>query len=132
MAAIVPPILRLQAVHTNRPYGGGWWPGGEGINHEILDLMGRWPAERPSITSYAYIHDDWDRSEAEVPAQYRTRTLILVLNDRASCRLLVIPTDTKPEVAEELLTEASNPLTQWRRMDFASTFRSAKPAVPAG
>ena len=95
------PTLRLQADHTNRPYGGGWWPGGEGDSHELLDLMGRWPADRPSIASYAYLHDDWDRSEAAVPARYRTRTLILMLNDRSSCRLLLIPTDTNPDVAEE-------------------------------
>src|ERR687897_1754805 len=86
MAAIVPPTLRLQANHTNRPYGGAWWPAGDGMSHELLDLMTRWPADRPSIASYAYLHDDWDRSEAAVPARYRTRTLILILSDRSSCR----------------------------------------------
>jgi hypothetical protein len=132
MAAIVPPTLRLQANHTNRPYGGAWWPAGDGMSHELLDLMTRWPADRPSIASYAYLHDDWDRSEAAVPARYRTRTLILILSDRSSCRLLLIPPDTSALVAGELLAEASNPLSKWRRMDFASTYRSAKPPVPAG
>jgi hypothetical protein len=132
MAAIVPPTLRLQKDHTNRPYGGGWWPAGDGMSHELLDLMTRWPADRPSIASYAYLHDDWDRSEAAVPQRYRTRTMILMLNDRSSCRLLLIPTDTNPDVAKEFLAEASDPLSKWRRMDFASTFRSAKPPIPAG
>ncbi len=132
MATVTPPTLRLQADHTNRPYGGGWWPAGEGLSNELLDLMARWPADRPSIASYAYLHDDWDRSEASVPAHYRTRTMILMLNDRSSCRLLLIPTDTNPDVAREFLAEASDPLSKWRRMDFASTFRSAKPSVAAG
>lgn len=132
MAAVISPELRLQADHTNRPYGGGWWPNGVGMSHEILDLMGRWPADRPSIVSYAYLHDDWDRAEASVPTRYRTRTLILILSDRSSCRLLLIPPDTGSEVAQELLTEASDPLSKWRRMDFVSTFRSPKPPVTAG
>lgn len=129
MATIAPPTLRLQADHTNRPYGGGWWPAGEGMSHELLDLMTRWPADRPSIASYAYLHDDWDRSEAAVPQRYRTRTMILMLDDRSNCRLLLIPTDTNPDVAKELLAEASDPLSKWRRMDFASTFRAAKPPL---
>lgn len=123
MATVVQPDLRLQVKHTNRPYGGGWWPGGDDVSHQILDLMGRWPADRPSIVSYAFLHDDWDRAESEVPARYLTRTLILALSDRSSCRLLMIPHDSDPASAEELLREASNPHTSWRRMDFASTYR---------
>lgn len=129
MATVVQPDLRLQVKHTNRPYGGGWWPGGDDISHQILDLMGRWPADRPSIVSYAFLHDNWDRSESEVPARNLTRTLILILSDRSSCRLLVIPHDSDPAAAEELLTEASNPHSTWRRMDFASTDR---PKVATG
>jgi len=131
MAAVTSPALRLQADHTNRPYGGGWWPNGAGMSHELLDLMTRWPADRPSIVSYAYLHDDWDRTEAAVPLRYRTKTLILVLSDRSSCRLLMIPPDTDADVAEELLVEASNPLTKWRRMDFVSTFRTPNPPIAA-
>ena len=127
MATVVHPDLRLQSNHSNRPYGGGWWPGGDDVSHQILDLMGRWPADRPSIVSYAFLHDNWDRSESSVPAQYLTRTLILVLSDRSSCRLLMIPHDADPVAADELLTEASNPHTTWRRMDFASTYRSPVP-----
>ncbi len=132
MATVKAPTLRLQADHTNRPYGGGWWPAGEGLSSELLDLMARWPADRPSIASYTYLHDDWDRSEASVPARYRTRTMILMLNDRSSCRLLLIPTNTDADVAKEFLAEASDSRSKWRRMDFASTFRSVKAIPTAG
>ncbi len=133
MATVISPALRLQRDHTNRPYGGAWWPDGDELSHELLDLVSRWPAERPSILSYAFLHDDWDRSESAVPLQYRTRTLILILSDRSSCRLLLIPRDTDPVVAEELLNEASNPDSKWKRMDFVSTFRSpAQEESPAG
>ncbi len=131
MAAVKAPMLRLQDAHTNRPYGGGWWPDGHELSHELLDLVSRWPADRPSILSYAFLNDDWDKSESEVPLKYRTRTLILVLSDRSSCRLLLIPHDTDPEIAEELLAEASNPHTTWRRMDFVSTFRAPKATAEA-
>jgi|GEM_PF-7068149 len=124
MAAIASPDLRLQKDHTNRPYGGGWWPDGHELTHELLDLVSRWPADRPSIVSYAFLHDDWDRSEADVPAEHLTRTLVLNLSDRSTCRLLLVPHDTAPVVADELLVEASNPHTTWRRMDFASTYRA--------
>lgn len=123
MATIASPQLRLQRDLTRRPYGGGWWPGGQGVAHELLDLVARWPTDLPSIVRYAYLSDDWDRSEAGVPARYRTRTLILVLSDRSTCRLLQIPTDTPADVADELLREASDPGSQWRRVDFVSTFR---------
>ncbi len=129
MATVVQPDLRLQAKHTNRPYGGGWWPGGDDVSHQILDLMGRWPADRPSIVSYAFLQDNWDSSESEVPSGNLTRTLVLILSDRSSCRLLLLPADTNADVADEFLTEASDPLSKWRRMDFASTYRSAKPPV---
>lgn len=125
MATIAPPELRLQRDLTRRPYGGGWWPDGEGVAHELLDLVHRWPTELPSISRYAYISDDWDQSEARVPPRYRTRTLILVLSDRSTCRLLQIPSDTPADVAEELLAEASNPGSMWRRVDFVSTFRAS-------
>ena len=125
MATVSQPELRLQLKHTNRPYGGGWWPGGNDLSHQILDLVDRWPTDRPSIVGYAFLRDDWDGSEAEVPTRYLTRTLILTLSDRSSCRLLMIPQDTDPVTAEQLLTEASDPYTHWRRMDFASTYRPA-------
>ncbi|KAA1415853.1 hypothetical protein F0U44_19635 [Nocardioides humilatus] len=131
MAAITSPELRLQSDLTRRPYGGGWWPDGRGVSHELLDLMHRWPADLPKITSYAYISDDWDRSEASVPLEYRTRTLILVLADRSTCRLLQLPASTPADVADELLTEASYSGSMWRRIDFVSTYRGPQemPAV---
>jgi hypothetical protein len=132
MAAIASPLLRLQKDVTRRPYGGGWWPDGEGVSHELLDLVHRWPADLPSISRYSYISDDWDQSEATVPPRYRTRTLILVLSDRTTCRLLQIPTDTPPEVAEELLAEASDPVSHWRRVDFVSTLREPREEQVAG
>ncbi|KAA1428474.1 DUF5994 family protein [Nocardioides antri] len=127
MATLAPPLLQLQKDLTNRPYAGGWWPAGDGMSHELLDLMHRWPAELPKIVSYAYLHEDWDRSEDAVPTRYRTRTLILVLADRSSCRLLQLPPDTPAEVAEELFGEATNHHSTWKRVDFVSTFRSPTP-----
>jgi hypothetical protein len=127
MAAVKSPELRLQGKHTNRPYGGAWWPNGQDLSHELLDLVARWPSDRPSITGYAFLHDDWDNSGSPVPPRYRTRTLVLALSDRSSCRLLVIPHGTEAVVADEFLTEASNTHSTWTRMDFSSTFRS--PAV---
>lgn len=125
MATVAPPVLRLQKDLARRPYGGGWWPAGEGVAHEVLDLVHRWPMDLPSIVRYAHISDDWDESEATVPLHYRTRTLILVLSDRSTCRLLQIPTDTPAEVAEELLAQATDPGSMWRRIDFVSTERTA-------
>lgn len=128
MAALAPPSLRLQPRHTNRPYGGGWWPSRDDLSHQLIDLVGRWPADRPSIVSYAFLRENWDKSESEVPARNLTRTLILVLSDRSSCRLLVIPHHTDPAVAEQMLNEASDPHSTWQRMDFTSTdIRAATP-----
>ena len=124
MAAVAPPELRVQGKHTNRPYGGGWWPDGHELTHELRDLMARWPKGLPSIVGYAFLHDDWDSSDSSVPPRYRTHTLVLALSDRSSCRLLVIPHDTDAVVADEILTEASDPHSSWTRLDFASTFRS--------
>jgi hypothetical protein len=124
MAVIVSPTLQLQSDLTNRPYGGGWWPAGRGVSHELLDLVSRWPADRPTILRYSYIHEGWDQSESAVPPRYRTKTLVLILSDRSSCRLLMIPPETPAEVATELLGEASNPHSTWKRMDFVSTFRT--------
>ncbi|PWN04718.1 hypothetical protein DJ010_03630 [Nocardioides silvaticus] len=123
MAALAQPALRLQPKHTNRPYGGGWWPSRADLATQLGDLVGRWPEDRPSIVSYAFLHDDWDQSEAAVPARHLTRTLILILSDRSSCRLLMIPGHARSDVAEQLLSEASDPHSTWRRMDFASTER---------
>lgn len=132
MAVITAPTLRLQADLARRPYGGGWWPNGEGVSHELLDLMHRWPTELPSIVRYSYISDDWDQSESTVPLSHRTRTLILVLSDRSTCRLLQLPADTPGEVAEELLAEASYSGSQWRRVDFVSTVREPTEPLAAG
>lgn len=132
MAAISAPALRLQADLARRPYGGAWWPSGQGVSNELLDLIHRWPMDLPSILRYSYISDDWDQSEATVPLRYRTRTLILMLSDRSACRLLQIPTDTPAEVAEELLTEASYSGSMWRRIDFVSTFRGQGEPLGAG
>ncbi|GAA3835453.1 DUF5994 family protein [Nocardioides panacisoli] len=131
MATVSSPALRLQRDLTRRPYGGGWWPSGSGVAREVLDLVEQWPANLPSILRYAYISDDWDQSESRVPPRYRTRTLILSLSDRSSCRLLQIPTDTPADVAEELLARASDADSTWRRVDFVSTFRGAPPAEAA-
>jgi hypothetical protein len=125
MAALAQPALRLQPKHTNRPYGGGWWPSRDDLSNQLIDLVERWPADRPSIISYAFLQDDWDQSEAEVPTRHLTRTLILILSDKSSCRLLMIPHDANSLVAEELLNEASDPYSTWQRMDFASTDRPA-------
>ncbi len=130
MAAVAPPTLRLQKDISRRPYGGAWWPDNDDESHALLDLMGRWPAELPSIERYAYISDDWDQSESVVPLRHRTRTLVLVLSDRSSCRLLQIPTDTPAEAAEELLAEASYSGSQWRRIDFVSTVRPQEAGTP--
>lgn len=127
MAVIASPVLQLQRDHTNRPYGGGWWPVGSSTSHELLDLVSRWPADRPSIVRYAFIDDAWDRAETAVPARYRTRTMVLALSDRSTCRLLVLPADTPPDVAALFLDEASNPHSKWLRMDFVSTFRTSAP-----
>lgn len=124
MADIASPALQLQRDLTRRPYGGCWWPDGAGVSREVLDLVHRWPADLPSIERYAYISDDWDQSEAKVPAPYRTRTLILVLSDRSTCRLLQIPVDTPQDVAQELFAEACDPHTKWRRVDFVTTYRA--------
>lgn len=131
MAATSKSRLRLQTAHTNRPYGGGWWPEAADASQQLVDLVGQWPPDRPTILSYAFLNEDWDRSESSVPAEHRTLTLILILSDRSSCRLLVVPAHTEAETAEELLAEASNPHTTWRRMDFASTFRLPGAAAAA-
>jgi hypothetical protein len=123
MAALAQPALRLQPKHTNRPYGGGWWPSRGDLSTQLGDLVVRWPGDRPSIVSYAFLQDDWDQSEAGVPTRHLTRTVILILSDRSSCRLLMIPHHASAVVAEQLLQEASDPHSTWRRMDFASTER---------
>lgn len=121
---IASPMLRLQRDHTNRPYGGAWWPSGTGVSNELLDLVARWPSDRPSILRYSYISDDWDRAENAIPPGFRTRTLILSLSDRSTCRLLIIPTSTSPGVAAEFLEQASDSASTWRKMDFVSTYRN--------
>lgn len=127
MAAIASPVLQLQRDHTNRPYGGGWWPSASGTSHELIDLVSRWPADKPSIVRYAFIDDAWDRAETTVPQRYRTRTMVLALSDRSTCRLLVLPPDTPVEIAQRFLDEASDPHTRWLRTDFVSTFRTPTP-----
>jgi hypothetical protein len=128
---IAPPMLRLQRDHTNRPYGGGWWPSGPGVSNELLDLIARWPGDRPSILRYAYISDDWDRAESAVPPGFRTRTLILSLSDRSTCRLLIVPTSTSPSVAAEFMEQVSDSTSSWRKMDFVSTYRNPARRAPA-
>lgn len=124
MAVLVQPALRLQPKHTHRPYGGGWWPTRDELSDQLSDLTQRWPSVRPSIVRHAFLHDDWDQSEAVVHTRNLTRTLVLLLSDGSSCRLLMIPHHASSAVAEQILKEASDPRSTWSRMDFATTDRS--------
>lgn len=124
MAALAQPALRLQPKHTHRPYGGGWWPDRDELSLQLLDLRQRWPSDRPSIVNHSFLRDDWDRSEAEVHTRNLTRTLVLLLSDGSSCRLLMVPHHASCVVAEQILVEASDPRSTWSRMDFATFDRS--------
>lgn len=122
------PVLVLQPNLERRPVGGAWWPEGHGMSLELLDLVSRWPVERPSIVRYAYLPDEWDLGPAPVSVptadgdarapHLRTRILVLSLSDRTSCRLLLIPPETDPAVARGLLLEAGDPWSTWKRPDF--------------
>lgn len=119
-----PPVLVLQPDVHRLPFGGAWWPDGDGLSRDLLDLAVRWPAELPSIVGYVFLPVDWDATPAP-EAQLRTRTLVLTLSDRSSCRMMLIPSGTPPDVARSLLAQASDPLSQWRRSDFDGAFAEA-------
>ena len=135
MARQSAPTLRLALDLGRRPSGGAWGPTSRSLSDELLELAARWPTERASITGYYLLPEKWDTQavvddpdrRAVSSGHPRTRTMVLRLADRSTCRLLLIPPDAPEDVAWQLLTEASDTGSTWRRADFESTFR---PPVP--
>jgi hypothetical protein len=108
--------------YRSGPVDGAWWPQSRDLQAESIDLVENFPHHLGRIRGLLYSPPDWDVVEFPPGARHiRTRRgfvevgsfpsddthlMIVTMRSGQRHRLLVIPTDTPPDVAARIMEEA--------------------------
>jgi hypothetical protein len=116
--------IRLDNDYRSGPVDGAWWPQSRDLQAESVDLVENFPHHLGRIKKLLFSRPDWDVDERRPRAHHiRTRrgsvevgsfpsddTHLMVVTMRSGQRhrLLVIPTETPPDVAARIMDEAAD------------------------
>jgi len=106
----------------SRPLNGAWWPRSRDLAIELAQLAEGFPKRWGVIERVLFSRPDWadtagDLTEMETPRgalavssfpSDDTHVVILTLDSGERMRLLVLPFDTPPDIAESVMGRASD------------------------
>jgi hypothetical protein len=122
----VPLRIRLDNGFQGGPLDGAWWPQSRDLQTEAVDLVDHFPHLVGRIARLLFSPPDWNtvhgahrprRVQAErgsikigsFPSD-DTHVMVVKMLSGQRLRLLVIPSDTDPELAGQLMEEAADEL----------------------
>lgn len=117
--------LRLQDHSGSSPIDGAWWPHSRDLQVEVADLVDHFPILSGRIDRLLFSRPDWDLGPAGSPVPRKvptgrgpikvgsfpsddTHLMVLKMSSGRRLRLMVVPDDTPPERARELMTRSAN------------------------
>lgn len=116
--------IRLDSSFGSGPVDGAWWPRSRDLQVEVADLIDHFPHRVGRISRALFSRPDWD-SVAGEPSLHKIRAargsvkvgsfpsddthlVVLSMATGERLRLLVVPHDTAPELAERILAQAAD------------------------
>lgn len=128
-AVPLPPLrILLDNGFQSGPLDGAWWPRSHDLASEAADLVDQFPHLLGRVTRLLFSRPDWDSADA-APGVERsihqvrtshgmvkagsfprddTHTMILKLASGQRLRLLVVPSETEPDVAAQVMEKAAD------------------------
>lgn len=119
-----PLRLRLAEGRASGPLDGAWWPQSRDLRVEGADLVDHFPQDVGRVGRLLFSRPDWD-AVAGAPALHRirvgrgsvkvgsfpsddTRVMVATMQSGQRLRLLVVPSDTDPALAAEVMEQAAD------------------------
>lgn len=115
--------VRLGNGHRSGPVDGAWWPQSRDLQSEAADLVDNFPTSVGRIGRLLFSRPDWDavagaastrrimakRGAVKVGSFPRddTHLMIMKMGSGERLKLLVIPSDTSPADATQIMEEAT-------------------------
>ena len=116
--------IRLDNSFTSGPLDGAWWPQSRNLQIEAADLIDNFPHRVGQISRLLFSRPDWDTASGEPSVRKiraargivkvgsfpsdDTHIMILAMATGERLRLLVVPHDTPPELAERIMEQAAD------------------------
>lgn len=116
--------LRLDNGYQSGPVDGAWWPQSRDLQAEAADLVENFPHPHGRIRKLLFSRPDWDavahspeahhittrRGAVEVGSfpSDDTHLMIITMRSGQRHRLLVIPSETPPDLATRIMEEAAD------------------------
>jgi Family of unknown function (DUF5994) len=120
----VPLRIRLDNSFQSGPVDGAWWPQSRDLQTEAADLVDHFPHLVGRIERLLFSRPDWDavsgnRGARQIQAARGavivssfpsddTHVMIIEMSSGQRLRLLVVPSDTAPELASRVMKQASD------------------------
>lgn len=106
----------LRPVFDERSPDGAWWPTNRSLTDQLDSLFAVWPSDRGRIARILYSPPDWDDRPHKVQVSGRmiktgsfprddTHILTLTMSSGKDRTITVIPPETPPDEANQLLGE---------------------------
>ncbi len=120
----VPLRIRLDNSFQSGPVDGAWWPQSRDLQAEAADLVDHLPELVGRVERLLFSRPDWD-AVAGAPSARRiqshqgpievgsfpsddTHVMVVKMLGGQRLRLLVVPSDTDPSVAEDVMEQAAD------------------------
>ena len=116
--------LRLDNGYQSGPVDGAWWPQSRDLLAEAVDLVENFPHALNRIRKLLFSRPDWDAAGHPAGTQHvhtrrgsveigsfpsdDTHLMVITMRSGQRHRLLVIPSETPPEVAARIMDEAAD------------------------
>ena len=116
--------IRLDNSFKSGPLDGAWWPQSRDLQDEVADLVDHFPYRVGRISRLLFSRPDWDAVAGEASVRRvraargsvkvgsfpsdDTHIVVLSMATGDRLRLLVVPHDTSPEVAEAIMEQAAD------------------------
>lgn len=116
--------IRLDNGYQSGPVDGAWWPQSRDLRTEAVDLVENFPHPLGQVRKLLFSRPDWE-AVAPTPDAHRIRTrqgivevgsfpsddthlMIITMRSGQRHRLLVIPSETPPDVAARVMDDAAD------------------------
>jgi hypothetical protein len=138
-AARVPLRIRLGNGFPSRPLDGAWWPQSRDLQVECADLIDHFPGSIGRPSRLLFSRPDWNAIAGEPSVRQITASrgrvkvgsfpnddthlMVVVMGSGERLRLLVIPSDVDPDVAQALMVQAADERNSRSATDLLATAR---------